>query len=184
MIGSGFTIFATVPVLIAAWKNCKPNLLSPWLVIKFLLLVNTVIYWFYLGILVILGEGAFQNGTSDFILVACIGLGKILWRNCLVWKLSSFVSLWKNVAICSYYWLVVYSYYHELNKSDMKTRPEEKNEMRYHKCWNQIIGSNYSFIKFESRCNKIQICVLMSGDLLYNFLFILIYFPAVFIIRA
>ncbi len=34
----------------------------------------------------------------------------------------------------------------------------------------------------KSRGYKIQICVLMSGDLLYNFLFILIYFPAVFII--
>ena len=148
MIGSGFTIFATVPVLIAAWKNRKPNLLSPWLVIKLLSLVTAVIYWFYLGILAILANAVYY-GTS-FILGACIGGGKILWRNCLVWKLSYFVSLWKNVAICSYYWLVVYSYYHELNKADMKTRPEEKNAMRHHKCWNQIIGSNYS-IKFEKQ---------------------------------
>ncbi|XP_046634307.1 uncharacterized protein LOC124313429 [Daphnia pulicaria] len=109
MIGSGFTIFATVPVLIAAWKNRKPNLLSPWLVIKFLSLVTAVIYWFYLGILAILANAVYY-GTS-FILGACIG-----------------------GAICSYYWLVVYSYYHELNKADMKTRPEEKNAMRYHKC--------------------------------------------------
>jgi hypothetical protein len=140
-------------------------LLSPWLVIKFLSLVTAVIYWFYLGILAILANAVYY-GTS-FILGACIGGGKILWRNWLVCKLNSFVSLWKNVAICSYYWLVVYSYYHELNKADMTTRPEEKNAMRYHKCWNQIIGSNYSFIKFES-------IVLMSGDSLYNFLFILI----------
>jgi NhaP-type Na+/H+ or K+/H+ antiporter len=76
MIGSGFTIFATVPVLIAAWKNRKPNLLSPWLVIKFLSLVTAVIYWFYLGILAILANAVYY-GTS-FILGACIGGGKIL----------------------------------------------------------------------------------------------------------
>jgi hypothetical protein len=137
-----------------------------------------------LGILAILANAVYY-GTS-FILGACIGGGKILWRNCLVWKLSSFVSLWKNVAICSYYWLVVYSYYHELNKADMKTRPEEKNATRHHKCWNQIIGSNYSFIKFESRCNKIH--TNMCADVwrfIVQFSFYMNLFPCrVYYIRA
>ncbi|EFX85204.1 hypothetical protein DAPPUDRAFT_300228 [Daphnia pulex] len=88
LTGSLVVIAFTASVLVAASKNGKPMLLVPWLVLKSISLFVAIFYSFYFGV-----SSVMTGDDQGMSYVSVLVIGIVLY---------------------SYFWLVVYSYYHEL----------------------------------------------------------------------
>ncbi|XP_046634281.1 uncharacterized protein LOC124313405 [Daphnia pulicaria] len=102
IISTIFMVTAIIFVLVSATKNNRPMLLLPWLVLQVLSVITGIVSSLYIGICLLI---AVPNITG--LIFMTLGLG------------ASIIGI--------YFWLVVYSYYHEL-KALTKKQPkvEEK----------------------------------------------------------
>ncbi|EFX85201.1 hypothetical protein DAPPUDRAFT_313851 [Daphnia pulex] len=115
IISTIFLVTAIILVLVSARRNNRPMLLLPWLILQVLSIITGIVYSLYIGICLLI---AVPNISG--LIFMTLGLG------------ASIIGI--------YFWLVVYSFYHELKEITKKQpKVEEKTTIVIVECEKHLL---------------------------------------------